>query len=403
MTVMRQILYIVLFILIYFQTNAQTENEHYLKGLADLQRNEFRQAVSEFDKAIESGTNKYYYYLKRGNAYFVLGEYLKAKDDFNEASQLERYSGSLGLAMTYAKIGDTDLAIRHLENHLSSPFRVSEKSIKLNKAFESVGSSRKWVDLWKKEWYNSFEKLEQEIDYLSKTTQYSEALDLVEVYISKYPDKAGAYAIKGRINYTQGKIREAEVNFTKAISLDSENSDFRKRRADVYVKSGNFPMAVKDISNALSSDPSMFDLYITRAGLYRRMGVADKALDDLTSYLDYFPADEEALHLCGKIYIEQEKYYSALECFSMNVKNHPGNPENFINRADAYVLSGNYKYAIMDYGMALDLDPRNPATWLNRGKVYILTGNNKQACYDFTRAVHLKSREGIKLYKEYCK
>ena len=161
-------------------------------------------------------------------------------------------------------------------------------------------------------------------------------------------------------------------------------------------------MAVKDISNALRSDPSMFDLYITRAGLYRRMGVTDKALDDLTSYLDYFPADEEALHLCGKIYIEQEKYYSALECFSINVKNHPGNPESFINRADGYVLSENFKYAIDDYGMALDLDPVNPDTWSKRGKVYILTGNNKQACYDFTRAVHLKSREGIRLYKEYC-
>jgi tetratricopeptide (TPR) repeat protein len=399
---MRELLNIIFLFLICFPANAQAENDHYLAGLANLQRNEFKQAVYEFDKAIESETNKYYYYLKRGEAYFWLGEYLKAKDDFNEASQLERYSGSMGLAMTYAKIGDTDLAIRYLEDHLGSPFRVSEKSIKLNKAFESIEKSRKWVALWKKRWYSSFEKLEQEIDYLTKTAQYPEALDLVEVYISKYPDNAEAYALKGRINYTQSRIREAEVNFTKAISLDSENPDFRKRRADVYVKSGNFPMAVKDISNVLRSDPSMFDLYIKRAGLYHRMDAGDKALDDLTRYLNFFPVDEEALRLCGKIYIDQEKYYSALECFSLNVKNHPENPRSFVDRADAYVLSENYKYAIDDYGMALDLDPTNPATWLNRGKVYIKTGNNKQACYDFIRAVRLNSREGIKLYKEYC-
>ena len=400
--VMRQLLNIIFFVLICLPANSQEEKNHYLAGLANLQRKEFEKAVSEFDKAIESESNKYHYYLKRGETYFWLGEYLKAKDDFNEASQLERYSGSMGLAMTYAKMGDTDQAIKHLGDHLGSPFRISEKSIKLNKAFESVGNSRKWVELWKKRWYNSFEKLEQEIDYLTSSAQYPEALDLVEVYISKYPDNAGAYALKGKINFKQGKIREAEVNFTKAISLDSDNPDFRKRRADVYVKSGNFPLAVKDISNALKSDPSLFHLYIKRAGLYHRMDVADKALDDLTRYLDYFPADEEALHLCGKIYIDQEKYYSALKCFSMNVENHPENPRSFIDRADAYVLSGNYKYAIMDYGMALDLDPTNPATWLNRGKVYIKTGNNKQACYDFTRAVRLKNREGIKLYKEYC-
>jgi len=399
---MKQLLNIVLFILIYFPVNAQIEDDHYLAGLANLQRKEFKKTVSEFDKAIELVSNKYHYYLKRGEAYFWLGEYLKAKEDFNEASQLERYSGSLGLAMTYAKIGDTDLAIRHLEDHLLSQFRVSEKTIKLNKAFESIENSRKWVELWKKRWYNSFEKLEQEVDYLTKTAQYPEALDLVEVYISKYPDKAGAYALKGRINYAQGKIREAEVNFTKAISMDSENPDFRKRRADVYIKSENFPMAVKDISNALRSDPSMFNLYIKRAGLYHRINAGDKALADLIRYLDYFPADEEALHLCGKIYIDQGKYYSALKYFSINVENHSENPRSFIDRADAYVLSENYKYAIMDYGMALDLDPANPATWLNRGKVYIITGNNKQACYDLTRAVRLKSREGVKLYKEYC-
>lgn len=402
MTVMRKLLNITLLILIYFPVNAQTENDHYLAGLANLQRKEFKKAISEFDKAIEPGSIKHHYYLKRGEAYFWLGEYLKAKDDFNEASQLERYSGSIGLAMTYAKMGDTDLAIRHLEDHMRSSFRVSEKTIKLNKAFKSIENSRKWVELWKKEWYNSFEKLEQEINYLTKTSQYSEALDLIEVYISKYPDKAGAYALKGRINYARGKIHEAEVNFTKAISLDSENPDFRKRRADVYVKLENFPMAVKDISNVLRSDPSMFDLYIKRAGLYHRMNAGDKALNDLTRYLDYFPADEEALHLCGKIYIDQEKYYSALKCFSLNVENHPENPRSFIDRADTYVLSGKYKYAIIDYGMALDLDPANPATWLNRGKVYIKTGNNKQACYDFIRAVHLNSREGVWLYKEYC-
>jgi len=399
---MRQLINIILLILIYFPANAQTEKNHYRAGLANLQRNEFKQAVSEFDKAIELESNKYYYYLKRGEAYFWLGEYLKAKDDFNEASQLERYSGSIGLAMTYAKIGDTDLAIRHLEDHLGSPFRVSEKTIKLNKAFESIENSRKWVELWRKEWYNSFEKLEQEIDYLTKTAQYPEAIDLVDVYISKYPDNAGAYALKGRINYAWGKIREAEVNFTKAISLDSENPDFLKRRADAYIKSGNYPMAVKDISNVLRADPSMFHLYIKRAGLYHQIDVADKALNDLTRYLDYFPADEDALHLCGKIYIDQKKYYSALKCFSINVENHSENPGSFIDRADAYVLSENYKYAIMDYGMALDLDPTNPATWINRGKVYIKTGNNKQACYDFTRAARLKSREGVKLYKEYC-
>ncbi len=401
--VMRQLINIIFLFLICFPANAQAEKNHYLAGLANLQRKEFKKAISEFDKAIEPGSIKHHYYLKRGEAYFWFGEYLKAKDDFNEASQLERYSGSMGLAMTYAKIGDTDLAIRHLEDHLGSSFRVSEKSIKLNKAFESIEKSRKWVELWRKGWYNSFEKLEQEINYLSKMAQYPGALDLVEVYISKYPDNAGAYALKGRINYAQGKIREAEVNFTKAITLDSENSDFRKRRADVYVKSENLQMAVKDMSNVLRSDPSMFDLYIKRAGLYHRMDAGDKALDDLTRYLDYFPADEEALHLCGKIYIDQEKYYSALECFSMNVENHPENPRSFVDRADAYVLSENYKYAIDDYGMALDLDPTNPATWLNRGKVYIKTGNNKQACYDFVRAVRLNSREGIKLYKEYCK
>ncbi|MCK4631576.1 MAG: hypothetical protein KAT40_09035, partial [Bacteroidales bacterium] len=105
---MKKLLYITLLILIYFPVNAQTENDHYLAGLANLQRKEFKRAISEFDKAIEPGSIKHNYYLKRGEAYFWLGEYLKAKDDFNKASYLERYSGSIGLAMTYAKMGDTD-------------------------------------------------------------------------------------------------------------------------------------------------------------------------------------------------------------------------------------------------------------------------------------------------------
>lgn len=399
---MKQILNILFIILICFGANAQTENEHWLKGLASLQRKAYKEAVDEFDKAIKANNDEYQYYLNRGNTYFRLKDYSKAKNDFTKASQLEKYSGSLGLAMISAQTGKTELAIKYLEDHLSSEFRVPEREIKLNKAFENIEDSRKWVELWKKDWYSSFEKLQRDIDYLIKDEQYLQAIDRVDVYISKYSEKAEAYALKGRINYARGKIREAELDFTKAVSLDPKNPLFRKKRAGVYTKSGKLQSAVKDISDAIKYDPSMFDLYIKRAGLYKQIDEGDKALSDLNKYLNYFPADETALSMCGKIYINQDKYYSALKYFSLNVKNNPDKPGSFIDRADAYVLSENYKYAIKDYGMALDLDPSNATTWLNRGKVYIKTGNIKKACFDLTRAVRLKNREAIRLYKEYC-
>lgn len=399
---MKQILNILFIILICIGANAQTENEHWLKGLASLQRKAFTEAIDEFDKAIEVNNHEYQYYLKRGNTYFRLKDYAKAENDFTKASQLEKYSGSLGLAMVSARTGDTDLAVKHLQDHLSSRFRIPEKAVKLNKAFENIDDSRKWVELWKKDWYSSFEKLERDVDYLIKNEHYLQAIDMVDVYISKYPEKAEAYAIKGGINYARGKIREAELDLTKGVSLDPKNPLFLKKRALVYTKAGKHQSALKDISDAIEYDPSMFDLYIKRAGLYKQMNKGDKALSDLNKYLNYFPADETALSMCGKIYINQDKYYSALKYFSLNVKYNPDKPGSFIDRADAYVLSENYKYAIKDYGMALDLDPSNAITWLNRGKVYIKTGNIEKACFDLKRAARLKNREAIKLYREYC-
>jgi len=399
---MKQVIYILFVILICIGVNAQTENEHWLKGLASLQRKKFKEAIDEFDKAIEVKSDEYKYYLNRGNTHFLMKYYLKAENDFTKASQLEKYSGSLGLAMISARAGDAAFAVKHLEDHLSSRFRVPEKEIKLNKAFENIEDSRKWVELWKKNWYSSFEKLERDVDYLIKNEHYLQAIDRVDVYISKYPEKAEAYSLKGRINYSRGKIREAELDFTKAVSLDPKNPLFLKKRAGVYTKSGKLQSAVQDISDAIKYDPSMFDLYIKRAGLYKQMNEGDKALSDLNKYLNYFPADETALSMCGKIYINQDKYYSALKYFSLNVKYNPDKPGSFIDRADAYVLSENYKYAIKDYGMALDLDPSNAITWLNRGKVYIKTGNIEKACFDLKRAARLKNREAIKLYKEYC-
>ena len=71
-----------------FSVHAQTAEDYYNNGIANVQKNNFKQAVSDFSTAIEIRTNYATAYYARAYAYYDMNEYTEALADVQETEKL---------------------------------------------------------------------------------------------------------------------------------------------------------------------------------------------------------------------------------------------------------------------------------------------------------------------------
>lgn len=100
-----------------------------------------------------------------------------------------------------------------------------------------------------------------------KDRHYTEAYDGINRLVQQFPDKAEAYAARAGIEKERGMLELAEMDFTEAIRLDPENTDYRLNRADLRITLGHYGDARQDLKQL----ERMGIPYSAMRHLYKRM------------------------------------------------------------------------------------------------------------------------------------
>ena len=100
-----------------------------------------------------------------------------------------------------------------------------------------------------------------------KDRHYTEAYDGINRLVQQFPDKAEAYAARAGIEKERGMLELAEMDFTEAIQLDPENTDYRVNRADLRITLGRYEDARQDLKEL----ERMGIPYSAMRHLYKRM------------------------------------------------------------------------------------------------------------------------------------
>ncbi|UCG27619.1 MAG: tetratricopeptide repeat protein, partial [Bacteroidales bacterium] len=248
--------------------NCQDNREYFLKGMADLQMQKNESAIENLTIYLESDNMNHMAYLFRAEAYFNLKEWDKALSDFITAESIKPGSGNLGLARTYASKGNAALAIQYLESHLRSGYRVPEKVILLDKAFENIENSREWRGLWHNDWYTDSEHILRDLEYLIGNEQYAEASGILEKSIQMYPEKDEFYYQKARIHMARKEFKQALSQYDLALKYAKDHPDYLTGKADVLQKLKRHKEAITALSRAIYVNQDRLDLYMVRARLY---------------------------------------------------------------------------------------------------------------------------------------
>ncbi len=374
---------------------AQRMPECWYRSKAAFENGKNEKALAWLDSCILQNKNNIFYRKLKGEVLYSQHEFVQAIEAFNEAERIKKGSASFYLAKSYCSIGDTASSFKWLRANLSSEYRENESTIKLDPAFNKISDSKAWDLMWKKDWYNSYDKLLAEIDYLISTKRWEDALDLLNQKI-KNNSKHQLFALRGSIYNELGSFNLAIADYSKAIKKNKKNPDYFYKRSGVFITHNKLPNAEKDINIAVKLAGDNPNYIRERANVYFLSKMYQKAYDDIVYYLGYYPSDISAVKQKIIVAIELNQFVDALFEINKLIKVENDNPEYYYLRGLCYYKTQNYKFAEDDFGKAITSNYKPDESYYYRGLAKFYQSKNADACSDWVNALkngHFRSQE----------
>ena len=99
---------------------------------------------------------------------------------------------------------------------------------------------------------------------LQKDLHYTEAMNRINRLVEQHPTNAVAFAARAGMEVERGMLDLAEYDFSEAMRLDPDNTDYIINRADVRIRMKHFDDARADLALAIKKGiprPALSDLY----------------------------------------------------------------------------------------------------------------------------------------------
>jgi tetratricopeptide (TPR) repeat protein len=298
------------------------------RGVAYARRQSPREAIEDFNRAVQLFPEYAAIYNNRGTVLLGIGAVREAMRDFDRALLLApgyaaSYSNRAG---AYLKLGQLQLAI----------------------------------------------------------ADYTKAIALV-------PTSPAAFTGRGRAHLAAQRPVAASRDFTRAVGLDARFSAAYRSRAEAKLALERWDEAIEDFSRAIAFDPRNADLYVARGGAYLEGGNAPSAVKDFTTAIEIAPRNVAAYVARGLAYARADASNEALNDFARAIEFEPRSPKAFAYRAWTY-RQQRPELAIKDVERALKLDAASAEAYWARGEIHAAQGRGTLAVADLEKALSLDPR-----------
>ncbi len=208
--------------------------------------------------------------------------------------------------------------------------------------------------------------------YLTYTRNkvWKDDLTLWNDVISKSPDKARPYAIRGYSYANLGNWDMAISDYSRAIEINPKYTEAYTDRGVSYGSLNQWEKAITDYSTAIGIDAQYTDAYTNRGVAYCNLGQWGKAIADFNRAIKIKPKCTEAYTNRGIANCNLGKWDNAIEDFSKAINNDPECIDAFYNRGNAYGNLGQWEKAITDFSRVIKINPNFTQAYANRDIVY---------------------------------
>jgi len=316
-----------------------------LQGDGEGAQDQFRQALSDFTRAMELDPFYVPAYLERATTYALMGKFEQAGEDLDQALAISRDDPAT-------------LAQRGLV-HLRHGQQLLEQG-QLEKAREAFAHA---------------------------ADACSDAIRLDRNYVGSYVTLAGA--LRELEDY-----QKAEERLEEAIRIDPTAPELYYQRARLYVSGERrrFAAAYGDFERALRMNhPDPAAVYTAWGKALLEEGDYVKAIAALRLAIAANPIYLPAYTLRASAFQALGRLQDAVADYSYIVERlDPDAAEAYVDRGVAYAALGETEMALRDFDRGVQLNPNLPKAYINRGQLARTLGQRDQARADFRQAIRVQ-------------
>ncbi|MHC1704480.1 MAG: tetratricopeptide repeat protein [Tenuifilaceae bacterium] len=393
---------ILLNIFVSIHTQAQKMPVNWYKSQAAIENGEYGIALQWIDSCLAKSEKNQLFLNRRGEILYYQGNYQQAIESLLKADKYKKSSSSFFLAKSYCMIDDTASCFKWLQNHLELSDKVKESSIRLEPAFKKISSTKHWNEIWKKEWYSTYDKLVADIEYHISNDRWDEALDLINSRLKGNKQRHQLLAYRARVYYKLGSYRLSVDDYSAALKKSKKNFGYFAGKARSNISLNRFSLAISDLNKSIDLSGGDPKYYRLRAEARFAEKQFEKAFEDISYYMSFYPADLESSFLLSKIAIESGNIIDALLHLGKLIKANPKVESYYYYRGIAYIKTQNYQVAEIDLNYAIQKGYKISDSYYLRGIARINQGKKDEACMDWDNALKNGNFQSQEMLFKYC-
>lgn len=152
-------------------------------------------------------------------------------------------------------------------------------------------------------------------------------------------------------------------------------------------RQGKLEEALLSYTTALSRRPNDVTLLGNRAALYSDMGETDKAIADFSILLIVTPEDENALFNRGVLFLQQKDFIRAEIDFDKILEMNEKTVYGRLGHAIMEKMRGNFDESERIYSFLISEMPKDMLLYEGRAELYFLMGKNARAKADVNKVI----------------
>ena len=405
--------------------NPQDETAYYHRGLARTQLNNYGGAIQDLDEAIQIDPDFKVAIDLRASVLFQKGDFLEAVHGFSDCIRLDEndaqayfhrgYSNQMAQNLDEA-LEDYNTANLIDETDLSIYYRRAEiYEIKSN--FEEATSDlKKFLSLGGR----NADQAAVAIEKINKWKTLLDPADSIPYSLEDFAegqadqnDEDGVDDINsyytlisyGEDKQSEGDLVNASLAFSKAISLDPDDSTAYVHLSSARYFSGNVAGAIDSLSSAIGVEKYHRDLCFLRGSLLQMTGRKDEAFLDFLEAIRVYLDDKFDRNVLSKIRSENNQLDIAVKKFAQSISLDPSKQcTSFIKGVLTIIFSNDsffekddgFKEPIIVFNQVIKSEPDQAVYYWCRGFVQ-KTFKKKEE--DYSKAILLPSLNSHALWR----
>lgn len=289
-------------------------------------------------------------HLKKGEDYFSVEQYQKARIEFLNATQLA-------------------------PDNPDAWYQLGETMIRLGNAREAFQAYTKAESLAP----DNLDILLKMASFLMLSDQMAKAEDKIKKVLANDPDNTKALFLNARIMAQKGDLAQAEALFKKILSLEPDHISALEKLAAIKTFQKDFNGAEKLLLRAVKVDEANLSSRMILVSFYVKIKAFDKAEAQLITADTLNPDSVDIPVFLGNFYMRMQNEVGAEKAYKRVLEMAPDSVKAHVSAARFYDFIDKDDKALALYTRALELQPKNLLLKNTMARFYFENGDISSA------------------------